>query len=97
MITVDLVNEAISNVINRFRDGDYIRYTYHEVVQEDDEVGPEEIHFFIEDELDTLLYGLNVQHNVTLIDMGEQRWYVRCMFRVGECMQVRNFVVERRF
>ena len=75
MITVDLVNEAISNVINRFRDGDYIRYTYYEVVCE--EGHPEEIHFFIEDELDTLLYGLNVEHSVNLIDMGEYRWYVR--------------------
>ena len=95
MITVDLVNEAISNVINRFRDGDYIRYTYYEVVYE--EGHPEEIHFFIEDELDTLLYGLNVEHSVNLIDMGEYRWYVRCMFKVDDYMQVRNFVVERRF
>ena len=53
MITVDLVNEAISGIISRFEDGDYVRRTYHEVVQENDEVGPEEIHFFIEDEIDT--------------------------------------------
>lgn len=95
MVTVDLVNEAISNVINRFRDGDYIRYTYYEVVCE--EGYPEEIHFFIEDELDTLLTGLNVKHSVNLIDMSEYQLYVRCMFKVGDCMQVRNFVVERLF
>ena len=97
MVTVDFVNDAISKVINRFRDGDYIRYTYCVVLQEDDEVGPEEIHFFIEDEINTLLSGLNVEHSINLIDMGEYRWYVQCMFKVGDDMQVRNFVVERRF
>ena len=95
MITVDFVNEAISNVINRFRDGDYIRYTYYEVVCE--EGHPEEIHFFIDDELDALLYGLNVKHSINLIDMDEHRLYVRCMFKAGDDMQIRNFVVERRF
>ena len=97
MITVEFVNDAISKVVERFEDGDYVRRTYYEVVQEDDEVGPEEIHFFIEDEIDALLSGLNVEHSVNLIDMGEYRWYVRCMFKVDDYMQVRNFVVERRF
>ena len=69
MVTVDLVNEAISGIVSRFEDGDYVRRTYHEVVQENDEVGPEEIHFFIEDEIDTLLTGLNIKNDVRLIDM----------------------------
>ena len=71
MVIADFVNEAISKVVERFEDGDYIRRTYHEVIQEDDEVGPEEIHFFIEDEIDFLLSGLNVLHNVEIVDAFE--------------------------
>lgn len=99
MITVEFVNDAISKVVERFEDGDYVRRTYYEVVQEDDEVGPEEIDFFIEDEIDTLLTGLNVLHSVELVDAFENPgidiWVVCVAFVVdGELCQY-NLVVER--
>lgn len=99
MITIEFVNKAISKVVERFEDGDYIRRTYYEVVQEDDEVGPEEIHFFIEDEIDMLLTGLNVLHDVELVDAfdnpGIDVWVVCVAFVVdGELCQY-NLVVER--
>ena len=99
MITIEFVNKAISKVVERFEDGDYIRRTYNEVVQEDDEVGPEEIHFFIEDEIDMLLTGLNVLHDVELVDAfdnpGIDVWVVCVAFVVdGELCQY-NLVVER--
>lgn len=99
MITVDFVNEAISKVVERFEDGDYIRRTYYEVVQEDDEVGPEEIHFYIEDEIDFLLSGLNVLHSVELVDAFENPgidiWVLCVAFVIdGELCQY-NLVVER--
>lgn len=99
MVTVEFVNDAISKVVERFEDGDYVRRTYYEVVQEDDEVGPEEIHFFIEDEIDTLLTGLNVLHSVELVDAFENPgidiWAVCVAFVIdGELCQY-NLVVER--
>ena len=99
MITIEFVNDAISKIVDRFENGDYIRRTYYEVVQEDDEAGPEEIHFFIEDEIDTLLSGLNVLHSVELIDAFENSgidiWVVCVAFIVnGELCQY-NLVVER--
>ena len=99
MITVDFVNNAISKVVERFEENDYVRRTYYEVIQEDDEVGPEEIHFFIEDEIDTLLTGLNVLHSVELVDAfdnpGVDIWVVCVAFVVdGELCQY-NLVVER--
>lgn len=98
MITVDFVNNAISKVVERFEDGYYIRRTYYEVVQEDDEVGPEEIHFFIEDEIDTLLSGLGVNHAIELVDAFENPatdiWVVCVAFVIdGELCQY-NLVVE---
>ena len=99
MITIDLVNEAISGIVSRFEDGDYVRRTYYEVVQEDDEVGPEEIDFFIEDEIDALLTGLNVLHSIELVDAFENPgidiWVVCVAFVIdGELCQY-NLVVER--
>lgn len=99
MVTIEFVNDAISKVVERFEDGDYIRRTYYEVVQEDDEVGPEEIYFFIEDEIDTLLTALNVLHSVELVDAFENPgidiWVVCVAFVVdGELCQY-NLVVER--
>lgn len=99
MITSNFVNNAISKVVKRFEDGDYIRRTYYEVIQEDDEVDPEEIHFYIEDEIDTLLTGLNVLHSVELVDAfdnpGIDVWVVCVAFVVdGELCQY-NLVVER--
>ena len=99
MITVDFVNNAISKVVERFEDGDYIRRTYYEVVQEDDEVGPEEIHFFIEDEINTLLAGLNVFHSIELVDAFENPgidiWVVCVAFVIDDEICQYNVVVER--
>lgn len=99
MITIDLVNEAISGIVSRFEDGDYVRRTYYEVVQEDDEVGPEEIDFFIEDEIDALLTGLNVLHSVELVDAfdnpGIDIWVVCVAFFVEGKVESYNLVVER--
>lgn len=99
MVTVDLVNKAISGIISRFEDGDYVCRTYYEVVQEDDEVGPEEIHFFIEDEIDTLLAGLNIPHNVELVEAFENPgidiWVVCVAFFIEGEVESYNFVVER--
>ena len=99
MITADFVNEAISKVVERFEDGDYIRRTYYEVVQEDDEVGPEENHFFIEDEIDTLLTGLNIPHSVELVEAFENPgidiWVVCVAFFVEGEVESYNIVVER--
>ena len=99
MVTVDSVNEAISGIVSRFEDGDYVRRTYHEVVQEDDEVGPEEIHFFIEDEIDALLSGLNVLHSVELVDAfdnpGIDIWVVCVAFVIDSELYQYNLVVER--
>ena len=99
MITADFVNNAISKVVDRFEDGDYIRRTYYEVVQEDDEVGPEEIHFFIEDEIDILLAGLNVLHSVELVDAFENPgidiWVVCVAFVIDDEIYQYNVVVER--
>ena len=99
MITADFVNNAISKVVERFEDGDYIRRTYYEVVQEDDEVGPEEIHFFIEDEIDILLAGLNVLHSVELVDAFENPgidiWVVCVAFVIDDEIYQYNVVVER--
>ena len=99
MITADFVNSAISKVVERFEDGDYVRRTYYEVVQEDDEVGPEEIDFFIEDEIDTLLTGFNILHSVELVrafeNTGIDIWVVCVAFVIdGELYQY-NLVVER--
>ena len=99
MITVDFVNNAISKVVERFEDGDYIRRTYYEVVQEDDEVGPEEIHFFIEDEINILLAGLNVFHSIELVDAFENPgidiWVVCVAFVIDDEICQYNVVVER--
>lgn len=69
MITSDFVFDAISKVVERFDKDGYTRRTYFEVVQEDDEAGPEEIHFYIEDEIRTLLDGLGLKNVVECVDV----------------------------
>ena len=99
MVTVDLVNPAISGIVSRFEDGDYVRRTYYEVVQEDDEVGPEEIHFFIEDEIDLMLSALGVNHAVELVDAFENPgidiWVMCVAFVIDGEIYQHNVVVER--
>jgi hypothetical protein len=98
MITVEFVNDAISKVVERFEDENYVCRTYYEVVQEDDEVGPEEIHFFIEDEIDTLLTGLNIPHSVKLVEAFENPgidiWVVCIAFFIEGKVESYNLVVE---
>lgn len=97
MITIEFVNDAISKVVERFEDGDYVRRTYYEVVCE--EGYPEEIHFFIEDEIDALLSGLNVLHSVELVDAFENPgidiWVVCVAFVIDGKLCQYNLVVER--
>ena len=71
MIDYEFVDSAINGVIERFRNraDEYIRRTYFDVVTESGEV--EEIHFFIEDELDMLLDGLGVYHDVKIAEAYE--------------------------
>ena len=99
MIDAVFVNNAISKVVERFEENDYVRRTYYEVIQEDDEVGPEEIHFFIEDEIDTLLTGLNVLHSVELVDAFENPgidiWVMCVAFVIDGGIYQYNVVVER--
>ena len=99
MITADFVNDAISKVVERFEDGDYIRRTYYEAIQEGDEVGPEEIDFFIEDEIDTLLTGLNILHSVELVrafeNTGIDIWVACIAFVIDGELYQHNLVVER--
>lgn len=99
MITVDFVNKAITGIIDRFTQHDYVSRTYHEVVQENDEVGPEEIHFFIEDEIETLLQGLNIPHSVELVEAfdnpGIDIWVVCIAFFIDGKVESYNLVVER--
>lgn len=99
MVTTDFVNDAISKVAERFEDGGYVRRTYYEVVQEDDKVDPEEIHFFIEDEIDALLTGLNVLHSIELVDAFENPgidiWVVCVAFVIDSELCQYNLVVER--
>lgn len=99
MIAAYFVYDAIGKVVERFEDGDYVRRTYYEVVQENDEVGPEEIHFFIEDEIDALLTGLNVLHSVELVDAFENPgidiWVMCVAFVIDSELCQYNLVVER--
>lgn len=99
MITVDFVNNAISKVVERFEENDYVRRTYHEVIQENDEVGPEEIHFFIEDEIDLMLSALGVNHAVELVDAFENPgidiWVMCVAFVIDGEIHQHNVVVER--
>ena len=101
MITSDFVFDAISKVVERFDKDGYTRRTYFEVVQEDDEAGPEEIHFFIEDEIRTLLDGLGLKNVVECVDV---YWNLEIeMYNVYVCFVLDgelyncDFIAERRF
>ena len=100
MITVDFVNKAITGIIDRFAQYDYISRVYEEVIQENDEVEPEEIHFFIENEIETLLQGLNIPYSVELVQAfdnpGIEIWVVCVAFFINGNVESYNIVVERR-
>ena len=101
MITSEFVFDAISKVVERFDKDGYTRRTYFEVVQEDDEAGPEEIHFYIEDEIRTLLDGLGLKNVVECVDV---YWNLEIeIFNVYVCFVLDDelyncdFIVEMRF
>ena len=100
MITVDFVNKAITGIIDRFAQVDYVSRTYCEVIQENDEVESEEIHFFIENEIETLLQGLNIPHSVELVEAFDNPsiniWVVCVAFFIDGNVESYNIVVESR-
>ena len=100
MVTVDFVNKAITGIIDRFAQYDYISRVYEEVIQENDEVEPEEIHFFIENEIEILLQGLNIPYSVELVqafdNSGIEIWVVCVAFFIDGNVESYNIVVERR-
>ena len=100
MVTVDFVNKAITGIIDRFAHPDYISRVYEEVIQENDEVESEEIHFFIENEIETLLQGLNIPHSVELVQAFDnpsiEIWVVCVAFFIDGNVENYNIVVERR-
>ena len=100
MVTVDFVNKAITSIIDRFAQHDYISRVYEEVIQENDEVEPEEIHFFIENEIETLLQGLKIPHSVELVQAfanpGIEIWVVCVAFFIHGNVESYNIVVETR-
>ena len=99
MITVDFINKAITGIIDRFAQYDYVSRVYEEVIQENDEVEPEEIHFFIENEIETLLQGLNIPHSVELVQAFDnpsiEIWVVCVAFFINGNVESYNIVVER--
>ena len=100
MITVDFVNKAITGIIDRFAQPNYVSRVYEEVIQENDEVEPEEIHFFIENEIEILLQGLNIPYSVELVqafdNSGIEIWVVCVAFFINGNVESYNIVVERR-
>ena len=100
MITVDFVNKAITGIIDRFAQPNYVSRVYEEVIQENDEVEPEEIHFFIENEIEILLQGLNIPYSVELVQAfdnpGIEIWVVCVAFFIDGNVESYNIVVERR-
>lgn len=99
MITSDFVFDAISKVIERFDKDGYTQRTYSEVVSEDEEM--EEIHFFIEDEIRTLLDGFGLKNVVECVavywnlEIEIFNIYV-CFILDGELYNY-DFIAERRF
>ena len=68
MITAEFVNDAISKVVERFSGDGYITISYDDIWKDED--GNEyDATFYIEDEIDTLLSGLNILHRVELVDV----------------------------
>lgn len=70
MVTIEFVNDAISKVVERFNREDYVAISYDDI-WEDEDGNAYDTTFYIEDEIDTLLSGLNVLHRVELVDAFE--------------------------
>ena len=68
MIDAIFVYDAIGKVVSRFKKSPlHTARHYYKVENEDGECW--EVHFYIEDEIKTMLDGLNIQNDVRLIDM----------------------------
>lgn len=68
MIDAIFVYDAIGKVVSRFKKSQlHTARHYYKVENEDGECW--EVHFYIEDEIKTMLDGLNIQNDVRLIDM----------------------------
>ena len=67
MITAEFVNDAISKIVERFNREGCITFSYDDI-WEDEDGKAYDTTFYIEDEIDTLLSGLNVLHRVKLVD-----------------------------
>ena len=96
MITAEFVNRAIESLLNRFRIRDYIRRMFVDV-EFDDYYNPFKIYFFVEKELEMMLESLGIEHDVKLIEIDENRWYVQCCYKIDGKMYARNFVAEIRY
>ena len=68
MITSDFVFKAIGDVVSRFKVSQ-LRIKRHNVSVESEDGETWELHFYIEDEVKTMLDGLHIQSDVRLIDM----------------------------
>lgn len=99
MITVEFVNDAISKVVERFNREDYVSISYDDV-WEDEDGNVYDATFYIEDEIDTLLSGLNILHTVELADAFSNpaiEIKVVCVsFVVNEELYQHNVVAEFR-
>ena len=68
MITSDFVFKAIGDVVSRFK-ASQLHIKRHNVSVENEDGETWELHFYVEDEVKTMLDGLRIQSDVRLIDM----------------------------
>ena len=97
MIDAIFVYDAIGKVVSRFKKSQlHTAHHYCNVENEDGECW--EVHFYIEDEIKTMLDGLNIQNDVRLIDMYRAVDFDVCVLAIafvidGELHTV-DFIVE---
>jgi hypothetical protein len=97
MIDAVFVYDAIGKVVSRFKKSQlHTARHYYEVECEDGE--PYEVHFYIEDEIKTMLDGLNIKNDVRLIDMhratGFDVYVLAIAFVIDEELFTIDFTVE---
>lgn len=71
MITAEFVNDAISKVVERFKEDRYVCYTYSEIIEDEDGDDYHEINFRIDNEVIILLDALGIQHRVEMVNTYE--------------------------
>ena len=97
MIDAMFVFDAIGKVVNRFKKNPlHIQRHFYNVENEDGECW--EVHFYIEDEIKTMLDGLNIQNDVRLIDMYRavdfDVYVLAIAFVIDDELHTVDFVVE---